>query len=48
MDWQIKPLDSAGVTRSSLKKYKFESGQSDLDQYLKQLKNIIKTGDLFP
>ncbi|MBP0018402.1 MAG: GNAT family N-acetyltransferase [Cyanobacteria bacterium SBLK] len=36
MDWEIKPLDSAGITRNSLKKCQFESGQPDLDRYLKR------------
>ncbi|MGB5712102.1 MAG: GNAT family N-acetyltransferase [Waterburya sp.] len=36
MEYVIKPLDSVGHTRSSLKKLQFDSGKDQLDNYIKQ------------
>ncbi|MEN9520091.1 MAG: hypothetical protein RLZZ381_2679 [Cyanobacteriota bacterium] len=36
MEYVIKPLDSIGHTRSSLKRLQFDSGNAELDEYIKK------------
>jgi hypothetical protein len=35
VDWVIKSIDAVGHNRSSLKKIQFNSGSSELNEYLK-------------